>query len=743
MKRLFLSWSAAIVISIITILAACFGLPEKFIMNIPDDLQQNEAFTHNGDESKKNTADPLFPKAPKRVKSRYNEGEFKMGDRDLVVSTYGDDSNPGTLDSPLKTIERAKEILKSYKTDGTVTVWFREGSYFVENTVEFTSEDRGDVIYRSYPYEEVSFIGAEEISNWSETTINGVEAFVTDVEISSEEDYFRALFKDEKRLSRSVYPKTGALKVADPKTDEAMVPEHNANIYTNSAVFYAHEEDIIHISNPQDADIRIMHFWCDELLPIYSIDTSTGRIETQKPTEMTIRVDDNYVFENVKEALCLPNEWYLDRSEGKLYYIPEEGESAENTVLYAAKTKKLLSISEGVNITFQGINFEQTDWDHVGKMDSTRNDSFPPTHHLYKNLKYNATCSQAAYETPAAINVSKSRGINFIDCLFRNISYTALKFEHGSQSCQVMSSKFEDIGGVAVFIDGDKVIPATTTDVNVVDCHIEKYGRIFNNAVGILLTHAADCEISNNEIHEGWYTAISVGWTWGYADNPTNNIKVTDNLIYDIGNGWLSDMGGIYTLGIQPGTVVSGNVIHDVGSDKGTHGYGGWGIYLDEGSSYILVEKNLVYDCSSQPFHQHYGKENIVRNNILAFGQEGVFKITAHENHNSLTLLNNILLSNGTDIFAFAPKPDWFINESNLYWDYKNSGSFLGVLTDFLEEIPIKAISVLGYSNNSIFADPFFKDIDSRDFTLAINSPALDIGFTPWEYNAGTNTLFE
>lgn len=688
---------------------------------------------------------PLFIEASPQVKTVFDEGEFIMGEKDIVVSPYGDDNNAGTLEAPIKTIERAKEILKSDTSEETVTVWFREGRYFIDDTVEFSSEDRKNVIYRSYPYEDVSFVGSEAISDWSETTVNGVRAFVTHVAVNSDEDYFRSLFKDGKRLSRPNYPKTGAFKVADPKTDEAMVPDYQASIYTRSAVFYAHKQDMISFSNPKDVNVRIMHYWCDELLPVHSIDSDTGRVETQKPTSMTLRVDDNYVFENVKEALSLPNEWYLDRSEGKLYYIPEEGETVDNTVLYAAKTQKLLTVSNCENITFSGINFEQTDWDFVGKTNGWHNDTFPFGHHLYRNIKYNTNCSQAAFDTPAAINVSSSEEINFVNCLFKNISNTAIKFESATKNCRIESSEFEEIGGVAIFIHGDKVIPATTNNIDVIDCHITQYGRIFNNAVGILLTNATDCEISNNEIHEGWYTGISVGWNWGYGDNPTNNIKITNNLIYDIGNGWLSDMGGIYTLGIQPDTVISGNVIHNVGCEEGGYGYGGWGIYLDEGSSYMLVENNLVYDCSSQTFHLHYGKENIVRNNIFAFGEEGAFKITVQEEHNSLTLSNNILVTYNAPIYAFEVKEDWFIDDSNLYWCYKDvDKAYLGVLTALFDDREVLTDKMVpGYYNNAIVSDPLFKDVANRDFSLYFKTPALKCGFVPWEYSAGTKTLFE
>ena len=52
-------------------------------------------------------------------------------------------------------------------------------------------------------------------------------------------------------------------------------------------------------------------------------------------------------------------------------------------------------------------------------------------------------------------------------------------------------------------------------------------------------------------------------------------------------------------------------------------------------------------------------------------------------------------------------------------------------------------MTLQGYYNNAVYADPLFKDAQKRDFTIALNSPALDTGFKPWTYDAGTKTLFE
>ncbi len=677
------------------------------------------------------------------TQTEFDEGEFIMGKYDIIVAPDGDDSNAGTLDAPLKTPEAAKEKAKSFKgvADETVTVWFREGTYCLESALNFNSDDLGNVVYRSYPDEKVVFSGAKEISGWSETVINGVNAFVTDVPVENDDDYFRSLFKDGKRLSRSNYPKEGVFKVKDPKTDEAVPSEWAPEFFTHSAVFYAHTDDILDFENHGDVDIRLMHFWCDELMPIHSVDTATGRIETTKPSSMKIRVDDNFVYENVKEALSLPGEWYLDRSEEKLYYIPEAGDTVDNTVLWAGMAEQLITVDNAENISFQGINFENTDWNHVDGTHTGK--AFAPTHPLYENIKYGAVHPQAAFETPAAIYISASSGINFTDCRFENISYTAVKFDKASKSCNISSCMFNEIGANAIFIHGDFVVPATTQNINVTDCHISRYGRIFNNSIGILLTHAIDCDLKNNEIHDGWYTGISVGWNWGYTDNPTNNINISNNLIYNIGNGWLSDMGGIYTLGIQPDTVISGNVIYNVGCDDGVYGYGGWGIYLDEGSSGMLVENNLVYDCSSETFHQHYGKDNVVRNNIFAFGGEGAFIITKHEEHNSLTLSNNILVVNDATVYAFNTESDWFVDNGNLYWDYKNGGNvYSGYNMELSERKSLVTMKLQGYYNNAVFADPLFRDAENRDFTLAENSPALEAGFKPFKYEAGTLTKF-
>lgn len=680
----------------------------------------------------------MFTEPTETLKTAFDEGVFALKEYDLVVAPDGDDKNPGTLQQPLRTLQGAKEKLKTVNAAaGEITVWFRGGSYVIDKAVLFDAADRSGVIYRGVPGEDAVFTGSVDIDTWQEGTINGIRALVSDVDTDTV--YFRSLFKGETRLPVSTWPKEGAFQAVGAEDADAL--QVNNDNFKLHCAFYVNTDEIMDFANFTDVNVRIMHKWCDDILPIRTINTQNGRIELAKAAAITIYPDDNFIYENVRETVSQPGEWYLDRSEGKLYYIPCDGETAENLVLSAPVTDALITMDGVQDLAFRSIRFVNTDWDFA---DGTlRVWPMDETNPHYSQLSYLPTHPQASYEIPAAVTVKNAQNITFENCTFRSISDTAVMFRENVSSATVNACYFDEIGGNAVFINGRLNVPATTKDIHVTNCEINEYGRIYNHSIGVLLCHASDCVIANNEIHDGWYTAVSVGWVWGYGKNPTRNIQVKDNLIYNIGNSWLSDMGGIYTLGIQPGTVLSGNVIYNVGCYGGANGYGGWGIYLDEGSTQITVEKNLVYDCSSQTFHQHYGRNNIIRNNIFAFGKDGAFIITRNEDHNSLFLTNNILVTDDAVMYKNTVEEHWFVDNNNLYWDYGRKAPYAGNSTKVGDRVSLVTMIARGHFNEAVFKDPLFRDAANRDFTLAENSPAFDTGFEAFDYNAGTPYTFE
>ncbi len=180
-------------------------------------------------------------------------------------------------------------------------------------------------------------------------------------------------------------------------------------------------------------------------------------------------------------------------------------------------------------------------------------------------------------------------------------------------------------------------------------------------------------------------------------------------------------MGGIYCLGLSPGTRLRYNRIHDVLS----YSYGGWGLYTDEGSSGIMMENNVVYRVKDGAFHQHYGKENTVRNNVLALSAtRGQIIRSRQEEHSSFTVEKNIIYSDDVPVLGGNWSNDNFTLQSNCYWDASGKPlQFPGGLT--LAEWQKK-----GHDKGSIAADPKFADPAAGDFNVP-GLPGGEIGFTP------------
>ena len=669
----------------------------------------------------------VYPEVTAVTKEKYVAPECIVNNGDLFISTDGDDSSNGTVSSPLKTFKEVKKRLNSIGGNDRVTVWVRGGTYSFDDTLVFDENDRGNVTFRAYNSEKVVFTSGKPITGFAECEVNGVKALKKNVGKGAD---FNILFNGETTLNRTRYPESGYFYVKETDSDSVVIKghDHYHDAYIGTITS---EGDLRDFYNIDDVMIRILHFWKDEMLTIKSFDESTNRVIFSRPTSMEVLEGHKYFLENVFEALNEPGEWYFDKKEGELYYVPLEGESPDNLTLWASETETMIDIDSVSGIRFEDITFTGNGFN------------------IPKNNTERDGWSQAAYDATPCVSVKNSSDFSFVHCEFKNIAACAVFMGSGVRDSEVKSCRFENLGAQAVYIRGENLpVDDERTDKNitVTDNHIEKYGRVFYNAVAILVIHANSVDVSNNEIHDGYYTAISVGWVWGFGYSVTYNNKICNNLIYDIGQGWLSDMGGIYTLGIQPGTVISGNVIHNVAADLDQGGYGGWGIYLDEGSSEILVRDNLVYDCGSQGFHQHYGENNTVTNNIFALNRMGQVRVSRKEGRVEIILTNNIIYSDKQPLYTNVSR-DKFVDGNNLYWDATFKSSALSSKNESMDLFKLLTPDVMklnGYMKDGVFADPLFKDAKEFDFTLPNESKELDsIGFNRFDYSlAGTLTEF-
>ena len=268
------------------------------------------------------------------------------------------------------------------------------------------------------------------------------------------------------------------------------------------------------------------------------------------------------------------------------------------------------------------------------------------------------------------------------------------------------------------------------------DNHIYDCGKVFPSACGILLTHARNNLVEHNHIHDLFYTGISCGWVWGFGESASAENRIIGNLIHDLGQGLLSDMGGIYTLGIQPGTRIAENRVFNVTSRC----YGGWGLYTDEGSSHIVIEHNIVYDCFCEGFHQHFGRENIVRNNIFAEGGQtgAVFSVdpsptgyaSPGENHShGMNFFHNLVIQTGKPCVRLNERfaPERIVLDGNLYCDLSGKAPTFALGKRIVR---LAAWRKLGLDLHSLVVrDPGVRDAAKRDFRLAPDSILREYGF--------------
>jgi len=423
-----------------------------------------------------------------------------------------------------------------------------------------------------------------------------------------------------------------------------------------------------------------------------------------------------YFVEHLLDALELPGEWCLSRKEGVLHYLPKPGETPENVEAVIPLTRQFLLLQGRPaeeafvsHLHFKGLSMRYTDWP-VG----AAGHSDP----------------QAETSVEAAIQAVGARDCLFEDCEVSHVGGYGIWFREGCQNNRLQRCALTDLGAGGLRI-GEMTDPPTAAQAvshNVMDnCLLHEGGRIYRSAVGVWIGRSSYNTISHNEICDFRYSGVSVGWSWGYAPSSANHNIIEYNHIHNLGKGQLSDMGGIYTLGISPGTILRNNYIHDILSNGNISG--GWGLYTDEGSSEILLTQNVVYNTRTGGFHQHYGRENRVVNNIFAFSQRDQLIRSRDEEHVSFIFENNIVYFNRGNLLGSTWKNGNYVMDKNCYWDASG------------REITFAGKSFAqwqqdGYDTHSVIADPAFADIENRDFNLAPESPAVKLGFEPVDVSA-------
>lgn len=330
---------------------------------------------------------------------------------------------------------------------------------------------------------------------------------------------------------------------------------------------------------------------------------------------------------------------------------------------------------------------------------------------------------QCAVSVSGAVEAVGARHCTFDHCTVAHAGNYGIALGRGCSDSEITHCTFYDLGGGGIKLGTQRADDAPLSGHNrITDCEISQIGRQFHAAVGIWLGETGNNTVAHNSVHDSYYSGISVGWTWGYQDTGVQNNLLERNHVYDIGRGWLYDMGGIYLLGRAPGTIVRYNKIHHIRSDDA----GAVGLYFDEGSSNVVGEYNLVYRVQGDSFHQNYGEENILRNNIFAFGTRSQLARGREDGGMYFTAEQNIIYYEEGELLGWRWTDGNWRMRANLYWDCGDREmSFAGWSW--------KEWRARGNDDCGLTADPEFADPRGGDFSLRPGSPAFSIGFIPFD----------
>ena len=554
---------------------------------------------------------------------------------DLWAAPNGSDLAAGTAADPLSLTvaqRRARELRRLAPAPLTepVRIILHGGTYALDCTWAVRPEDSGTAVsptvFEAAPGESPVFSGGVRVTGWEKiaAAVPGLPASAVGQvwmapapTINDRPFNFRQLWAGGHKTVRARTPNNGTMD----RLLEWDVAKQEAWIAARTDVS----------GDLSAAELVIYQQWENAFLRIASLEVVDGRarvrfrspenhVQFEHPWPAPIMTETYRAPYFLTNALCFldqPGEWFLDTKHGIIYYWPQAGEDLKQTEVIAPVQETLLAVSGTLDrpvahVLFKGLRFAHTTWlrpsesghvPHQAGMFMTEAYKLRP-----KGTAETKTLDNQAWvgRPPGAIEVRAVHDIRFERCTFEHLASAGFDAELGIRDSSVEGCVFRDIGGNGIqfgkFQDGgiETHVPYLPADDREVCARV----RFANNVVtgcgnedwgcpGITVGYAREITIEHNEVRDLPYTGISVGWGWTKQPTALRDNIVRANHIHHIAR-ILYDTAGIYMLAAQPGSIVSGNRIHDLVMGAYTakpH----WGyIYLDEGSSHTTVRDNWL-----------------------------------------------------------------------------------------------------------------------------------------------------
>ena len=271
---------------------------------------------------------------------------------ELFVSPMGKDSNPGSKARPLKTFAAAQIAVRKLKSRAPVTVWFREGIYYLSDTIVFTAEDSGSevnpVTFAAFPGEEAVISGGLKLSPVWKPYRDGIQQTQVPPGLRTDQ-----IFLNGQRQILARYPNY------DPKAEYFDGWSPDAFSQARAARW----------ADPAGGFIHAMHrsMWGDFHYVITG-KNAAGEVTYEGGWQNNRRMGmhDKYRFvEGIFEELDSPGEWFLNEKTSTLYFYPPAGADLRISTIEAVRLRHLVEFrgteqNPAKWLNLRGLTFRHT-----------------------------------------------------------------------------------------------------------------------------------------------------------------------------------------------------------------------------------------------------------------------------------------------------------------------------------------------------------------------------------------------
>ena len=560
---------------------------------------------------------------------------FSMQAADIWVATNGKDTNEGTKESPLATVHmalrKARELrrLKDASVKGGIHIIIKDGTYYFDEPLFVRPEDSGTVDSPTTIEADVNakpiFNGGITIKNWKKTTttINGLKAgavWVADApQIGGEVINYRQLWVNDVKAVRAkstAGDKMDRILSWDKETETCWIP------FKDKSIKFEPGMEMFIVQWWAIANLRIKNIEVKKDSARLSFEKPESRIQSEHPWPAPWISKNNgnsaFFLNNGMSMLNEAGEWFLDRKNRKIYYIPRAGENMASAKVTAPVLENLVDVKGTIDspvsyFKFKGISFQYSNWLRPSQQGHVPLQAGMYLLDAYK-LKVPGTPNQANLENQAwvgrpraAVEVNFANNTTFEGCRFEHLSSTGLDFNKGTNHNRIQGNVFKDIGGnginLGVFSEEpfEAHLPLVVKDERevcsdelVADNVITNVANEDWGCLGIAAGFVKGLTIEHNEISDVAYSGISMGWGWTHTANVMRNNKIIGNKIHHYAKH-LHDVAGIYTLSSQADSRIEENYIDKVYFSPYAHDPFLWlYLYTDEGSQHFTIQNNWI-----------------------------------------------------------------------------------------------------------------------------------------------------